>query len=416
MKRKLNFIDLFAGAGGLSEGFVQAGFNPVAHVEVDKSACFTLKTRQAFYWLKENNKIDLYKKYLNAEISRSELYSHIPEKVINSVINMEINKENINSIFEKIDTFRDNQSIDLIVGGPPCQAYSVIGRARGITSSDPRNYLYIHYARFLEYYKPMYFVFENVTGLLSAKDSQGQFYLKNMLNLFKKTGYSIEYRILAAENYGVLQRRKRIILIGKKGDCTGFYPDLEPIPKKYLVADLFKDLPKIPAGKGSFLPCELLAPSSPWLSECNIKTDLPVTWHEARPHNLQDLSIYKIAVDQWNKEQKRLDYGSLPTYLRTHKDIKSFTDRFKVVAANQPYTHTLVAHICKDGHHYIHPDIEQNRSITPREAARIQTFPDDYFFESASGKPSRTMAYRQIGNAVPVRLAYLIASKLNSQF
>ncbi|TXH71246.1 MAG: DNA (cytosine-5-)-methyltransferase [Thiothrix sp.] len=415
MKSKLNFIDLFAGAGGLSEGFVQAGFNPVAHVEVDKAACFTLKTRQAFYWLKENNKIDLYKSYLMGEINRAEFYNYIPEEIIDSIINIEITKDSIDSIFEKIDLLKNDRSIDIIIGGPPCQAYSVIGRARGIPNSDPRNYLYEHYAKFLEYYQPKYFVFENVTGLLSAKDSSGQLYLRSMLNLFDKIGYSVEYKVLSAEDYGILQRRKRIILIGKKGKATNFYPNLEPVSQKYLVADLLQDLPKIKAGEGSWLPCKLAEQSSPWLAETNIKTQLPVTWHQARPHTLQDLNIYKIAVELWNKDQSRLDYSKLPHHLRTHKDIKSFTDRFKVIASDHPYTHTLVAHISKDGHHYIHPDIEQNRSITPREAARIQTFPDDYFFESASGKPSRTMAFKQIGNAVPVRLAYLIATKLNSQ-
>lgn len=105
-------------------------------------------------------------------------------------------------------------------------------------------------------------------------------------------------------------------------------------------------------------------------------------------------------------------YSDLPERLKTHKNQDSFLDRFKVVAADEDSSQTVVAHIAKDGHYYIHPSLEQNRSLTPREAARLQTFPDDYYFESVSGTPSRTDAYRQIGNAVPVRLAYVIAQQL----
>ena len=139
---------------------------------------------------------------------------------------------------------------------------------------------------------------------------------------------------------------------------------------------------------------------------------LPVTWHLVRPQAAQDLEIYRIAVRQWNERKSRLHYGSLPQYLKTHRNGVSFTDRFKVVAADLPFSQTVVAHICKDGHYYIHPDMEQNRSISPREAARFQTFLDDYNFESANGRPSRTHAFRQIGNAVPVLLSRRIAAKI----
>ena len=137
-----------------------------------------------------------------------------------------------------------------------------------------------------------------------------------------------------------------------------------------------------------------------------------VTWHLARPNTEQDLEIYRIAVDKWSNKNERLDYNDLPERLKTHKNRKSFTDRFKVVANDMEYSHTIVAHIQKDGHYYIHPDINQNRSISPREAARIQTFPDDYYFEGHHEKPSRGAAYKQIGNAVPVLLGHKIAEKL----
>ena len=130
----------------------------------------------------------------------------------------------------------------------------------------------------------------------------------------------------------------------------------------------------------------------------------------------QDLEIYRIVVETWNKAKTRVAYTDLPEKLRTHNNTTCFLDRFKVVAGNLTCAQTVVAHICRDGHYYIHPDIKQNRSLTPREAARIQTFPDNYYFESASGKPSRTLAYKQIGNAVPVLLAYRIAEALKDRF
>ena len=118
----------------------------------------------------------------------------------------------------------------------------------------------------------------------------------------------------------------------------------------------------------------------------------------------------------WDEQKIRLDYRDLPKHLQTHRNVTSFRDRFKVVASNLPCAHTLVAHIAKDGHYYIHPDVHQNRSITPREAARMQTFPDDYFFEGISESPSQTAAFRQIGNAVPVLMTQKIAEKMRYFF
>ncbi len=140
-----------------------------------------------------------------------------------------------------------------------------------------------------------------------------------------------------------------------------------------------------------------------------------ISFHSARPHTAQDLEIYRLVVDIWDKEGKRINYTDLPERLKTHHNTTAFLDRFKVVAGNLPYSQTVVAHISKDGHYYIHPDIDQNRSLTPREAARLQTFPDSYYFESRKGIPGRTAAYRQIGNAVPVRLAYTVAEALKDK-
>lgn len=419
MSRQLNYLDLFAGAGGLSEGFIRAGFNPIAHVEMDPAACFTLRTRMAYHWLIDQGKEEQYVEYLNGCISRSELYEQVPEAVIKSVINAEISKTTLLDIFRQINHLLKGQKLDLIIGGPPCQAYSLVGRARSPNKmkGDKRNYLYILYAEFLKKYKPKYFVFENVTGLLSAKDKDDNSYLKQMRDLFRKCGYETEFKTLSAKDYGVPQNRNRIILVGKRGKSTGFYPDLEKSEPSVLVKEVFSDLPTLVAGKGKSGPCRLRSYDKSWLYDVDIRNDdFPVTWHQARPHRKEDLEIYRIAVDLWNKKKVRLNYNTLPERLKTHNHRTSFLDRFKVVAGDLKFSHTVVAHIAKDGHYYIHPDIKQNRSLTPREVARLQTFPDDYYFESRNGVPCRTPVFCQIGNAVPVLLAHQIAEKLKENW
>ena len=168
------YLDLFAGAGGLSEGFIRAGFNPIAHVEMDVAACYSLKTRVAYHWLRQNNKLNIYAQYLNGDISRKEFYEKIPTSVLNSVLNYEISEETLSDIFSEIDVMLGGEHLDLIVGGPPCQAYSLAGRSRSECKmvGDKRSYLYKLYAEFLKRYEPEYFVFENVVGLLSAKDER----------------------------------------------------------------------------------------------------------------------------------------------------------------------------------------------------------------------------------------------------
>lgn len=412
MNKRLNFLDLFAGCGGLSEGFIRVGFQPVAHVEMDEAACFSLKTRMCYHWLKNNKKIDIYTKYLNQEISRDELYKSVPEGIINSVINKEISKESMQEIFQKIDEQLADEPLSLIIGGPPCQAYSLVGRSRDKhkMKDDKRNYLYSYYAEFLERYKPTYFIFENVTGLLSAKDKNGNKYFDSMLKLFKDIGYTCEYKVFNASEYGVPQARKRVIIKGSRIKTKNIDFKLEKNMSDIAINDLFADLPKLKAGEESneyHKNNNLLK-----LKKLKIKNNyksIPLTFHTARPANTQDLTIYKKVVEKWNKEKARLNYNDLPESLQSHKNKNSFTDRFKVVIGESTSSHTVVAHVSKDGHYYIHPDINQNRSLTPREVARLQTFPDDYYFESVSEISGRTAAYKQIGNAVPVLFAEKIA-------
>lgn len=403
----MNYIDLFAGAGGLSEGFIRAGFEPIAHVEMNKDACDTLKTRTAFHYLKDENRIEEYYNYLKGEISREKLWSKIPEDLIKSVINTEISQETLPNIFNKIDKQLGKQKVDLVIGGPPCQAYSVAGRARDPNgmSDDPRNHLYKYYVEFLKRYKPKMFVFENVPGILSANNGV---YLELIFEAVRDAGYELDKRVLNAKHFGVLQDRKRVIIIGWKKNLKFKYPHFEEKePQFEVLKDLFSDLPKIKNGQGEWGIVKYAKKTNAYLDKYSIRNGIDFTsQHIARPNNQNDLEIYKIAVNKWVNEKKRLNYDELPERLIKHSNTKTFKNRFQVVN-HIGVSHTVVAHICADGHYYIHPDINQNRSITVREAARIQSFPDDYFFEK-----SRTTAFKQIGNAVPVLMAEGIANKI----
>ncbi|MDL2287394.1 DNA cytosine methyltransferase [Eubacteriales bacterium OttesenSCG-928-G02] len=399
------FIDLFAGAGGLSEGFLSTGFKPIAHVEMNTDACLTLQTRACYYYLLKTDKIDIYSQYLSGEIDRNKLYSLIPRSELDAVINQTMSKESMPDLFAKIDRLMDMQninSVDIIVGGPPCQAYSLVGRAvkSDGMQDDPRNFLYQLYCRVLKKYQPQMFVFENVPGLLTANGGR---YFANMKKEFRRFGYEIHYKTLNAFDFGVLQNRLRVILIGWKKDTNYKYPEFDKNTNSHIVNDIFSDLPVIQAGEtNNTYQTDAI---SNYLSETGIRKSGDIlTWNVARPHIERDRQIYRLVIEAWNKNRIRLKYSDLPKELRTHKNTTAFLDRFKVVAADIAACHTVMAHISKDGHYFIHPDINQARSITVREAARLQSFPDNYFFES-----SRTAAFTQIGNAVPPLMAKGIA-------
>lgn len=408
MNSSLKYIDLFAGAGGLSEGFIREGFHAVAHVEMDKNACDTLKTRLAYHYLAQNNKLNIYQAYLKNEITRDILWGNIPESILESVINEEITEKTRSTIFNNIDKQLNGHKVDLIIGGPPCQAYSLVGRSRDPNrmKGDKRNFLFRDYAEFLIKYKPKYFVFENVLGLLSAGNKS---YLNEMIQLFETIGYSVaEPTVLNAEDYGVLQKRRRVIILGKRGKRKFNFPELQKVENKWQIKkDLFYDLPYLNPGD-EFNIVKYTEPINEYLRTTDIRNGIDiVTQHITRNHNKRDLEIYSIAIDKWVNEKTRLKYSDLPTRLQTHNNIEAFLDRFKVIDP-VGHSHTMVAHISKDGHYYIYPDLKQVRSISVREAARIQSFPDDYFFEGG-----RTAAFKQIGNAVPPLMARALAKKLS---
>lgn len=399
-----NFIDLFAGAGGLSEGFIQAGFSPVAHVEMNPYAAQTLETRTGYYYLKAQGKLDIYKDYISGKITRDEFLQHIPEEQLQSVFCETMSNETLPRLFENIDrilTQRGIKQVDVIIGGPPCQAYSLVGRAQSKhmetpMSADPRNDLYKLYARFLQKYHPKMFVFENVMGIKSA--NSGATWLK-VQEALRSVGYEIECHEQNSKNFGVLQNRRRMIIVGWLKNTGLSYPQFEQTIADATVNDILSDLPALqPGGKsGEYRSDDF----SDYLRSTGIRKDSDIlTHHCARPNKDRDIEIYRRTIELWNDGHKRLNYNDLPDELKTHKNRKSFLDRFKVVEGDEAYCHTMLAHISKDGHYFIHPDIEQHRSITVREAARIQSFPDDYFFEGP-----RTAQFVQIGNAVPTLMA-----------
>lgn len=394
-------IDLFAGAGGLSEGFVQAGFEPIAHIEMDRDACDTLRTRCCYHYLRKKNKLDIYYSYLKGEISRDELYKSVPPRVIDAVINVEISDKTIKSTFTKIKELSANRGVDLIIGGPPCQAYSLLGRHDKKMEDDPRTRLYLQYGKFLAEFKPKGFVFENVPGLLSAKKGE---HFKNLREYFDSLDYKVHYKMLDASDYGVLQVRKRLIIVGWQKKHDYGYPDIPINKASVVVNDILNDLPLLKAGDVlQVAPYRQSANEYLHVSGIRDKDEVFVTQNITRPINTNDAAIYAYAINMWNEKSVRVRNDRLPDNIKTQKNITSFLDRFKVVNGNG-FAHTIIAHLAKDGHYYIHPDIKVCRSLTVREAARIQAFPDNFYFEG-----SRSSKFKQIGNAVPPLLSKKVA-------
>ena len=391
--KKYNFIDLFAGCGGLSEGFYKQGYNALAHVEIDHAACETLKTRMKYYGYE-----DVDKAVLEADITSKDIVKRISEVV-------------------------GDNDVDIIIGGPPCQSFSTLGKAKDDNNmqDDPRNYLFENYVKVLNHFKPKFFVFENVTGLLDTEIKGKKIFeliLKRLRYRYKVLDDENTI-VLNATNYGVPQERKRVILLGVRKDIkidpkevyesivkTHYLPDDNESDKvnkeKYVtVREAIGDLPFLKQGEGKkemhyeydYSKC------SSYVKRIRKSTDEILLDHVARKHNEKDVERYRVmAENHWNFLQLldcRPDLG--------HEKKRVFFNSYKVQWWDMP-SKTIIAHLYKDGNQFIHPDPEQGRSITVREAARLQSFPDDFVFEG-----SRTDQYKQIGNAVPPMLAEAIA-------
>lgn len=438
-------IDLFAGCGGLSEGFKQAGFEIATMIEMDRWACETLRTRHLFYELRKRRKLSLYHKYIVGKISREQIFNKYPDirKTIQGrIIQATLEKDSIDWILEKIECSRKYlgaSKFHVLLGGPPCQPYSLIGRSRDPDrmENDDRHYLYQHYLEILQRIQPDVFVYENVLGLFSARAGGNRIFSK-LLEDFSSLSPSYDitpplYKvqeeprsyILDSAAYNIPQRRKRLILIGYRKSLESLNPGLRNIFKRiqkkaqnsdYLtVRDAINDLPVLRPGEGE----------DDFYGYYNSNKDLTtfqiemrkhsagVSNHKARTHMPSDLERYRYFIESCQHNGRASDLEDLieqrPALAPDHKSLDQFLDRFKVQWWTKPSS-TITAHISKDGHYYIHPDINQCRSFTVREAARCQSFPDNFKFEGP-----RTEQFKQVGNAVPPKLAFVIARVIRQE-
>lgn len=393
-KKKYTFIDLFAGCGGLSEGFYRQGFKALAHVEIDHWACETLRTRMKFYRYKDYNR---------------------------EVIEHDITSDDI---LERIDNAVNGRTVDIIIGGPPCQAYSTAGRVRDgkKMASDPRNYLFESYVKILEYYSPKFFVFENVTGLLSAQVKNAPIFPKvlNALgNKYKVIG-NPEVLVHNTADYGVPQLRKRVIIIGVRKDIdksaeevyesiikTHWNPETLSNEKKGKkrfvdVRQAIGDLPSVEPGQDASTEDFDYLCNNEFLKRIGKPGIHPLMDHIARKHNELDRERFQVMIhNHWSFGQLRRE---MPQY--EHEHARVFDNSYVVQWWDLP-SKTILAHIHKDGFQFIHPDEEQRRTFTVREAARIQSFPDDFEFKGSRGEK-----YKQIGNAVPPLFAEALAKSI----
>jgi len=507
MDHHVKIIDLFAGPGGLGEGFssYEAGngdqpFRIALSVEKEASAHSTLQLRAFYRQFDKGCAPKEYYDYLAGKLGKhpqDQLYKlrHVrkqAEAAAAEARQFELGKNNaqIEATIEK--ALGTNPGNWVLIGGPPCQAYSLVGRSRNAGNksykpeNDHRNFLYEEYLNIISRFRPAVFVMENVKGMISAKVNGEKIFPKILQDL-RLPGKAIdsnavggEYEIFSlveplsdpvdprsfiirSEMYGIPQARHRVILLGIRSDIAATVtPSLLALECGFLTSeDVLIDLPRLRSGLSKEtdntevwrnriiqestrtisslrrygtanvaetmesaiekISSESLTRGSSW-NVCNtqgIKSDHhisswyrdPSGWsgvcnHEARGHMGADLAryLYCSAYGLVNdRSPKAADFPE--TLTPDHKNWESgkFADRFRVQTANRCAT-TITSHISKDGHYFIHYDPSQCRSFTVREAARIQTFPDNYFFVGG-----RTDQYTQVGNAVPPYLASKIA-------
>lgn len=386
----IKVIDLFAGCGGLSDGFFKTNnFDMVCVVDWNRRCCET----QIHNITHKFGKKEAEKRVINFDIQNY-------EELING---WREEKEYPQHFYSKTGIKalkKEHGQIDLIIGGPPCQAYSVAGRVQDKNGmkDDNRNYLFESYIKIIDYFKPLALIFENVPGMLSAKPG-GKLVTERIRKSFNDHGYEIiediqKHAVFNCADFGVPQNRKRVILLGLRKDIFGeksqetlkrFYTEIMPSLKKtgenvkQAIGDLPKFHPKKLNGKFIHYP---------------VNSNIPN--HKPRFHNKRDINIFRILAEDIKSGKKKYNNSQMLKQLYTKKTgKKSSLHKYYVLREGQPST-TIVAHLHKDGLRHIHPDPTQARSITPREAARLQSFDDDFIFLGPQSDQ-----YKMIGDAVP---------------
>lgn len=363
----MNVIDLFAGVGGLSTGFRKAGYNIVLANEIEPS------------------------------IAKSYEQNHTETLMIN---------DDIRNILPKLDNI--NSKIDVIIGGPPCQGFSMAGaRIRENKSTqfldDPRNYLFRNYFQIVQKVEPLFFVMENVPGMLSMKDGRIIEEIEKLFtdsNNFKNGQYYLYKKIVNAYDYGVPQERHRLIIMGSKYNVN-FEKIFENVRnrmiksgeiKMHTIYDAISDLNFLESGEGSFSQEYRYEPITQYQKDRR-KNSTILYNHIATKHN-------SVAIDRMS----RLQQGGRRLDLEEGKNIKSVhSGAYGRMRWDEPAKTIITRFDTPSSGVYIHP--ERNRTLTPREAARIQSFDDDYVFYG-----NKSSVIKQIGNAVPPLLAYFLAN------